>query len=889
MGNGNKMENLTKEEHDTKQIYINSFEAADLYAHENLGKELKKEYLGCFPYSLELIKLRDEGLKIKVMKENGKQKTDDLINVKFKYAVSDGQKLKEIYENKINETKKKIEEIRSIKDYSLKALKKQEKLLDYFQSVNANINSDFAGVDVSDLRNNLYDKGFTIGKTKYVHYKRSAAKSRQGQCLFIKEKLHDKMIAWSRMNLPFKDNQELDLARLLSAECLVSTSIEKTITIHPQHILIIDDLYDTLDTSANIVKMDKDKKLTVKNEKTEIESCLTDGEALLDSRKFEEGQSMMLLRQHMFKAAAFATNIQLFLQEWARNHDIDFDTWEINNMFNEPIPAKDIEMVVTPSCCKFLKFSNLKGSDQAMWDYWVDLVSDQENNVFGVCKHEKQSKLGTDDEGNILQQTSYQMLNSMKMDQIDMNKLLEYELSYIDQLKNHSEEFLKYLDETKNDVNANEMMISLSKKNKNFIATEIFRKFRAKQIYNYVENVRKGKIKLHGDYCVLFGNPLTYLYAIMGQKPNHELEDNQIYTTLFKFDKEVVGFRNPHTSPSNILVAKNTYIKEIETYFKLTPNVVCVNAIQFPVQRILSGADYDSDSMVLFYNETLLNVAKRTWNKYPVCINGITDTDPIQYQLSRTHMFKIDDQLSMSQDLIGQIVNAGQLAMSKYWHVGAKGKEYDDGIVKATILSEVAIDLAKKYYKIDFDNEINSLKTLAKFYSKEDNKQMLPIFWKYRGKKSSKKKRYDINIKCPMDYLQIKLNKIKNAEKKLNIDLIDLIQDMDVRNSNNQQISTLEEILINQNKKINELKSKIEGKSDDDQESIENKELQMRIIKSNLKRISHMIINKETILNLLKRSSEGEINASVSVLNAIYKTNKDVLLDCFIENIPQTK
>ncbi|GGL55722.1 hypothetical protein [Sporolactobacillus putidus] len=869
----------------TKQVYINSFEAADIYANELFGKKLKEEYLGCFPYSLELIKLRKLRIKVKVDKDNGKERTDDLINVKFKWTIDDGDKLKEIYESKKQETEDRIKELELSKT-SEKILKSEKELLSYFENVLKKVDDNFEGMNASDLRKYLYENGFTIGRKHYVHYKRSAAKSRTGQCLFINDKFVKPMIDWSRMNLSFVEGQEIDLARLLSAECLVSTSIEKTIKIDPHHILIIDDLPDTLNTMANVVEM-KNGSLTVDRRTTDIESCLTDGEALLDAGKFEDGQSMMLLRQHMFKAAAFATNLQTFFEDIYKKREmvIPYDEWETENMFHETIPVKNIEMVVTPSCCKFLRFAYLKESKKEMWHYWVNLVDKNEHQIFGVCKHEKPSKLGYDTGNHILQQTSYQMINSMKMKSEDMDDILKYELNYIDKLKNDSNTFLKYLEETKNDVNSNEMIVNICNRNLNFICTDIFRKFKAKQIHNYVKNVRRGKVKLHGDYCVLFGNCLSYLFATVDELPEDELIGNQIYTKLFDDGKELVGFRNPNTSPSNILVARNTYKKRINRYFELSPNVVCVNTRQFPIQRILSGSDYDSDSIVLFDNDCLLNVAHRTWKKeeYPVCVNGITDGEPRKYRLITDDMFKIDNQLSVSQYLIGQIVNAGQLVMSKYWDLGGKGKGLNDGIAIATILSEVAIDLAKKYYNIDFGTEIKKLKKLSGFGHE------LPIFWKYRGKKNSKKDTYNDEIKCPMNFLEKKLDEIKNAEKKMNIDLFDLVDSMSVRNSNNQQISRLEEIMDDQNKKINELKSEIEGKSDDDEETIENKEKQMRIINGNLKKISRMKIAKETMINILKRASDGELDARVSVLNAIYKNDKETFIECFNEKVPQTK
>ena len=62
----------------------------------------------------------------------------------------------------------------------------------------------------------------------------------------------------------------------------------------------------------------------------------------------------------------------------------------------------------------------------------------------------------------------------------------------------------------------------------------------------------------------MIGNPLEMLYHAIGDfdisdiKPYQQpLKGNEVYTKLFKDKQELTGFRNPHTSPSNVLLAKN--------------------------------------------------------------------------------------------------------------------------------------------------------------------------------------------------------------------------------------------------------------------------------------------------------------------------------------------
>jgi hypothetical protein len=52
-------------EFNTKSVYIPSLEASDIYSHMFRDTSINHDYCGMIPFSLELIKLRKEGLKSK--------------------------------------------------------------------------------------------------------------------------------------------------------------------------------------------------------------------------------------------------------------------------------------------------------------------------------------------------------------------------------------------------------------------------------------------------------------------------------------------------------------------------------------------------------------------------------------------------------------------------------------------------------------------------------------------------------------------------------------------------------------------------------------------------------------------------------------------------------
>lgn len=246
-------------------------------------------------------------------------------------------------------------------------------------------------------------------------YKRSGAKSRIGNCLFIKENLYKMMINWSRMYMVLPEDKPLDVVGLGA--------------------------YSSLVTSAGA-----DGYLESNKKMTEIKSTFTDGSALLDSSLFTEahaGKGMMLLRNHFFKSASFNTNIQKFFKD---HFGSNYNTATVTDMFDNKILAKDVKMICTPNSLKAFKFSSIVGTEKDMFNYWKDVVK-ADNCIFGVVKHEKISKHIF--YGKLHQQMYYQMINSLPISKDELKDLTAFELQYVDKLKNDINELLFFLNKEK--------------------------------------------------------------------------------------------------------------------------------------------------------------------------------------------------------------------------------------------------------------------------------------------------------------------------------------------------------------------------------------------------------------------------------------------------------
>lgn len=854
-----------------KPVYIPSLEGSDIYNHNLRKRNIKLNYLGMLPSSLELNKLVQIGLKITTKKESEKYISNDIINVKFKQKVKSGLEVIDGLESK----KERNENIHP--EY-------YEKLSDYIDVISGEIDeAKWEGMGIDALRDTLYQNGFQLNGVDYVVYKRSSAKSRIGQCLFIKKNLHKKMIKWSRLGLNFtsKKAKNIDYPSLLAYESLVGSSLEDVVKINPENILIVSDVDSIFKTETNVIRTGKNGLLDSFEEVSTIKNSLFDGESLLDSSYFKNGKSMFLLRNHMFKSAAFNCNIQTFLKDHCPE-GINYSEWCIETMFDDVyIYAKDIHLITTPNSLKALKFSSLLGGEKEMWDHWKAIV-EEDGCMFGVCKSEKETKRNISDEDKPLQQTSYQMLNSLPLNQKEMENLLLLERDFISKLKNDDDYFIDYVMQNANSVNSNHMFVDLYQTNSRIVDTHTFRKFRKKLISSHVTHIKNGKVRLRGDYCVMLGNPIEFLLHSIGKlnthnPESHSLHGNEIYTNLFS-EKELTGFRNPHTSPSNVLIAKNKTCKDIDKYFNLSKNIVCVNAIKFPIQDILSGSDYDSDTILLFDDNTLLSVAKIVYGKYKVCVNQVESSKKI-YAINNKDMAVIDNELSKSQRFIGRTVNVGQLCMSRYWHIKNTTKDTEDlqSLLKKvnviTVLSGICIDLAKKMFDIDINKEIKYISESKELIEKK------PLFWKYVSQNG---KIQTCMYECPMDHLFLAMEKGESANhrKAKAISINEVITETDKKTVNRKQAKKIIEYVETMCSKI---KSAYISNLNTDEETRKIDD----IIKYYKFYVSKLSISVETMNYLVSYiSSETGIEIGIRLLNILHSTNKDTFLVVFDEKRP---
>lgn len=586
---------------------------------------------------------------------------------------------------------------------------------------------------VANIREDLYTNGFVCDGIKYVRFKRSAGSSRVGKCLFIDERLYRQMHKWEMCGLKVKKGQDIDLAALEPYIALTLSSIIDTIQIHAENILVVDD-YKSVFIDKAVATRFIDGRLVSKIEDVEISNSIWDGQSLMDRSVFLDFQDhqrqsnpearehgMLLLRARFFKSCCFNANIQ----QWFADNGIT----SIEQLNGKTIAKRieDIKLITTPSSIKYLKFGNLED--------WLNYLEP----LFGVVKHEKPTHFFN---GRMVS-THYQLLNTLQMSYEEVAQLVKPSLDYARMMKSdvaairhqigYQYECLDDLHDkaitSKNDIIYK--MLGITDK---FEETKLYQQFRDDLIKSYIKNLRMGHILVQGNYSTICGNPIEMLRQAIGTfDGTSDFQKETIHSTRFENRKEILGSRSPHVTIGNILITKNILQDSIKKYMNPTNEIVYINSIKENILERLSGADFDSDTVMLTDNCILVKAAKRNYKYFPVPTKLVeSETKRRQY----TDAEKADLDIKTSVNKIGEIINLSQELNSILWDRLYHGATIDDvmelycDVAQLDVMSNLEIDSAKRENPADNTKELQWLK---KKYDIRDKKgrHIRPLFFRY--------------------------------------------------------------------------------------------------------------------------------------------------------------
>lgn len=431
--------------------------------------------------------------------------------------------------------------------------------------------------DKAGLREYLYQNGFRCDGVEYVRYKRSSGSSRVGKCLFVNKTLADEMKKWDCCGLNIEDGQKIDLAAWEAYISLPMSSIIDTIEIPLDSILIIDDYNSEFEDDVVAVE-NVDNKLFSSQKKVVVKNSIFDGQSLMDKSLFGkyEDKGMLLLRNRFFKSCCFNTNIQ----QWFEDNGIT--SIEQLNGFTLARHISQVKMITTPSSIKYMKFGSV--------EQWLSTVEP----IFGVVKYEKKTHQF---DGRMVQ-AHYQLFNTLQLSYEEMEKVLAPSLKFIGDLRRDPAVLrykIKYPDEIEDEEwtaldSKNEIIYKMLGINDAFCKTKLYYDFRDDLVNGELRNLKRGHVLVSGNYSTLMGNGFEMLKASIGQFfGKSELGTGNIHSKRFGYGKTLLCSRSPHVTMGNILLVNNVENEEIDKYFNLTPEIVCVNAIGENIQQRLNG------------------------------------------------------------------------------------------------------------------------------------------------------------------------------------------------------------------------------------------------------------------------------------------------------------
>lgn len=600
------------------------------------------------------------------------------------------------------------EELTHLKTMRKRARDDPEKLakIDYLEQYVEERKDKYRKTSKDEIRRIFYEEGVPIDYPVFkdgevigvetIRYRmlyRNPSKAKQGSCMFIREELYEKAYDWITMGIGGRlPEHNAKIVEISAYAPLSASAIENTLYMPLDSVLILKDQDSFFRTVADIVKTEDyevpakngkveiKKRCVVERRETDVKNTLWDGMALIESDAMpEECNGMALLRNHFFKACAFRTYIQKFIRDYCIANNIDYDTFEIRDMFGNMHRAKDIKLITTNNAIKWLKFADLiGGSPEAAYQYWHGRV-EADGCIWGIVKTDHPSKLGE------VQQMSYQMVNSLPCTREDMEKITSTSVAYVHLLKEDNNEFEKFLRRQGTAVNHYSMLADIYAQNHEFENSRMWRVDKKYIINSYVNRLKNGKITVKGDNLTVCGNPYALLLYAIGEDwatdPTLLPEDGviQVYSPKFEDGEYLCGIRSPNNSSNNLGYYKNVKHELMEKYFRFSNNIMAVNCIKTDVQARLNGMDFDSDFNFVTNHPQIVNAARIAYRDYPTVVNEIAESG-LSYDNKMFEYARMDSSMQTAQKNIGGSSDSAQLALSYYFDRISRG--VTDGVTK---------------------------------------------------------------------------------------------------------------------------------------------------------------------------------------------------------------
>lgn len=445
-----------------------------------------------------------------------------------------------------------------------------------------------------DLRMYYYKNGATVtwesydkegklleGKSKTISYKmlmRSPGKAKEGECIFICEKLHKKALDYITMGLydkmPFRG---ANIVGLSAYSTLITATAIDYLTIPLDNIFVVKDESVTVRKKALTVKSGEipciiykldynatedyinqfnltfykkkqlinpnlkyvDKtQIALKENGIKIEDCPVKEELVYRKqcyveRNDEASEIVNVLWDGMglIDESFFPNDMEGFIycrshffksclfrgdvQQYFRDHYGDkYDNAIETDMLGRKMKVSDIKVVITENSLKWMKFIALIGGTHESAFRYYEKFMKKQGERFAIVKTAHSSKWGD------LQRSSYQINGSLPTaDEAVLKEISSTSIKYCNSLKLNHDSFREHLKVTgSSKYSINNVLLALDDWNEDFKKTKYFKDKKTDIISRFKkERLQLGKLLQYGDNLTLCGNPISLLMKVTGQ------------------------------------------------------------------------------------------------------------------------------------------------------------------------------------------------------------------------------------------------------------------------------------------------------------------------------------------------------------------------------------
>ena len=412
-----------------------------------------------------------------------------------------------------------------------------------------------------------------------IYYKmlmRSTGKAKEGDCIFIRENLHNTALKYITMDLWDKMSYEnADIVGMSAYAPLVTATAIDYIAIPMENILIVkdEDVYARVNAVSvkihdvtyerKVIDWDATEKLingynltfykkkrrenpklkcirkskpALKeygivdyptktkvyynkecyvdrpDEKAEVKNTLWDGMGLIDESIFPNNMEGFIYCRSHFFKSCLFRGN---IQGYFKDYYKDrYETATVTDMFGNVFLAKDIKVIITENSIKWIKFTDIMGgSEEAAYKYYKQFMK-KHKEKFEIVKTAHASKYGS------LQRSSYQINNSFPcIDRIILERIAKVSINYCNALKLSHKAFMEHLSiNASKRYSINNVLIALDEWNENFKYTEYFKTKKNSIISKFKnERLKLGKLLQYGDNLTICGNVIALLMKVTGQ------------------------------------------------------------------------------------------------------------------------------------------------------------------------------------------------------------------------------------------------------------------------------------------------------------------------------------------------------------------------------------